>query len=84
MRRVVLFLAVLVSAGAALVVGFIIDIAWNHRAAIICTQESQQPPGAEAASGYAIDWEWSEFAYVCSYGARGNPRKPVGFTDAFP
>jgi hypothetical protein len=83
MRRVLLFLAVLVSTSAGVVAGFFIDSAWNHRAAVICTQESEKPPGAATASGYSIEWEWSEFAYVCSYRAPGSPRKRVGFTEAF-
>ena len=78
-----MFLAVLVSTSAAVVVGFFIDTAWNHRAAIICTQESEKPPGAATASGYSIESEWSEFAYICSYRAPGSPRKRVGFTEAF-
>jgi hypothetical protein len=73
MRRVLLFLAVLVSTSAGVVAGFFIDSAWNHRAAVICTQESEKPPGAATASGYSIEWEWSEFAYICSYRAPGVP-----------
>jgi hypothetical protein len=68
-------------ASAAAVV--FIDLAWNHRAAHTCNQEAEKPRGATSASGYSIQWEWTEFAYVCSYDAPDNPRKRVGFTDAF-
>jgi hypothetical protein len=84
MRRLALLLTVLALSATALVTGFFIDLAWNHRAAYTCTLESEQPAGATAASGYSIQWEWTEFAYVCRYHAPGEPTKRVGFTDAFP
>jgi hypothetical protein len=37
----------------------------NHRAANTCNGEAQKPRGADAR-GYSIEWQWSEFAYVCS------------------
>jgi hypothetical protein len=61
-----------------------IDLAWNHRAANSCNEEAEKPRGATRASGYSIQWEWTEFAYVCSYDGPGDPRKRVGLTDAFP
>jgi hypothetical protein len=73
-----------VSTTAALVAVSVIDLEWNHRAANTCNEEAQKPPGGASASGYSIQWEWTEFAYVCSYDAPGDPTKRVGFTDAFP
>jgi hypothetical protein len=60
-----------------------IDLKWNHRAAYICNEEAAKPPGVSSASGYSIQWDWTEFAYVCSYHAPGDPTKRVGFTDVF-
>jgi hypothetical protein len=57
---------------------------WNHRAANTCNEEAQKPRGAAVARGYSIQWEWTEFAYVCTYDAPGDPKMRVGFTEAFP
>jgi hypothetical protein len=83
-RRLAWLLAVFALTAAAVVVGFLADIVWNDRAAYTCTQESEKPAGVSRASGYSIQWEWSEFAYVCRYDAPGEPTKRVGLTDAFP
>jgi hypothetical protein len=82
-RRLGWLLAIFVLTVGALVAGTVIDLAWNHRAADICNQEAEKPAGATTASGYSIQWEWTEFAYVCTYHAPGQPRKRVGFTHAF-
>jgi hypothetical protein len=80
-----LLLTVSVVTATALVAAVVfIDLAWNHRAANSCNQEAERPRGTTSADGYSIQWEWAEFAYVCSYHAPGDPRKRVGFTDAFP
>ena len=68
----------------ALVAAVFVGGEWNHRAANTCNAEAQKPPGADAARGYSIQWEWAEFAYVCTYEAPGDPKKRVGFTEAFP
>ena len=73
-----------VGATALAVAVLFIDLEWNHRAAYACNEEAQKPPGATSASGYSIQWAWTEFAYVCRYDAPGDPTKRVGFTDAFP
>ena len=84
MRRFPLFLAVsVVTVTTSVAAVFFIDLAWNHRVAYICNEEAEKPPGAASASGWSIRWEWTEFAYVCSYHARGEPTKRVGLTDAF-
>ena len=83
-RRALLVTVAVVSVTGALVAVSVIDLEWNHRAASTCNEEAQKPPGATSASGYSIQWEWTEFAYVCRYGAPGGPTKRVGFTDAFP
>ena len=82
MKRLVLLLAVSVVAATASAVVFI-DLAWNHRAANICNAETEKPREAASATGYSIQWEWSELAYVCRYDSPGDPTKRVGFTDAF-
>ena len=82
-RRLVLLLTVSVVAATASAVVFI-DLAWNHRAANTCNAETEKPRGAASATGYSIQWEWSEFGYVCRYDSAGDPTKRVGFTDAFP
>jgi hypothetical protein len=82
-RRLAWLLAVFALTAAALVVGFFMDTVWNDRAAYTCNQESEKPAEATRASGYSIQWEWTEFAYVCRYHSPAEPRKRVGFTDAF-
>ena len=82
MRRLGFVLAVFVVSIGALIGALFVDVAWNQRAANICNQEAEKPPGA-AASGYTTQWEWSRFAYVCRYDAPGEPTKRVGFTTAF-
>jgi hypothetical protein len=62
---------------------FNVDVRWNRQASYICNQEREMPAEARTASGYSIQWEWREIAYVCSYHAPGEPEKRVGFTDAF-
>jgi len=53
---------------------------WNDRADDVCRQ---QAPGS--ASGYSINWEWTEFAYVCDYRVPGeHTTRRVGLTEAFP
>jgi|Tabmets5t2r1_1033131.scaffolds.fasta_scaffold359676_1 hypothetical protein len=85
MRRLALLLTVFaVTATVSVAAVVFIDLAWNHRAANTCNEEAEKPRGAARASGYSIRWEWTEFAHVCSYDAPGDPRKRVGFTDAFP
>ncbi|HEV2902617.1 MAG TPA: hypothetical protein VGW30_05090 [Gaiellaceae bacterium] len=83
MRRLGLALAILVVSFGTLVGVLFLDLAWNNRAADICHQELEKPPGAAAASSHTIQWEWSSFAYVCRYDAPGEPTKRVGFTNAF-
>jgi hypothetical protein len=82
-RRLGLVLAAFIASIGTLLGAFFVDLAWNHRAATICTQEAEKPPGATAADGYTIQWEWSRFGYVCRYDAPGEPTKRVGFTSAF-
>jgi hypothetical protein len=60
-----------------------IGIDWNHRAANTCNEETQKPRGADAR-GYSIRWEWTEFAYVCTYDAPVAVKRRVGFTEAYP
>lgn len=83
MRRLIVALAILAVSFVALVGVLLLDVAWNHRAASICQSESEKPPGAAAASGFSIQWEWSSFAYVCLYDAPRQPTKRIGFTTAF-
>jgi hypothetical protein len=84
-RRLALLLTVSVVTATALAAAVLfIDTEWNHRAAYTCNEEAQKPRGAADATGYSIQWDWTEFAYVCSYHAPGDPTKRVGFTDAFP
>jgi hypothetical protein len=52
--------------------------AWNDRAADVC--EKNKPT---SASNYTLEWEISEFAYVCKYGLSETPDKRVGIVDAF-
>jgi hypothetical protein len=84
MRRLALLLTVFALTATAFVTGFFIDAIWNDRAASACNLESEKPAGATRANGYSIQWEWTEFAYVCLYHAPGEPTKRIGFTDAFP
>ena len=65
MRRIRLLVVVAVVSIGAAVGAVLVDLAWNHRAASICNQEAEKPPGAEASSGHTIQWEWRRFAYVC-------------------
>ena len=51
---------------------------WNHRAHDICREQAPR-----SASGYSINWEWTEFAYVCNYRAPGEQTRRVGVTEAF-
>jgi hypothetical protein len=82
-RRLALFALIGSLAVAGLVAIVAIDHVWNNRAATLCGFESEKPKGATAASGYTIQWETTEFAYVCRYDAPGEPKKRVGLTDAF-
>jgi len=72
-----------VTVTAFVAAAFFVGIDWSHRAANTCNEEAQKPRGADAR-GYSIRWEWSEFAYVCTYDAPGNPERRVGVTEAFP
>jgi hypothetical protein len=82
-RRLVVFALIAALAVAALVAIVAINHVWNNRAATLCGFESEKPKGAGAASGYTIQWETTEFAYVCRYDAPGRPTKRVGLTDVF-
>lgn len=69
---------VLASGIIALVSVGLVGVAWKSRADDICRE--QAPP---TASGYALTWEWSEFAYVCHYATPTRQTKQVGIIDAF-
>jgi hypothetical protein len=81
MRRLVVGAVAVLAVMAAFVGGFAADVEWNQRAADLCGRENQKPPGAADATGYSIEWDWSEFAYVCRYHAPGSPTKTVGVRD---
>jgi hypothetical protein len=82
--RLALLLTVsVVTVTALAAAAFFMGIEWNHRAANTCNEEAQKPHGADAR-GYSIEWQWSEFAYVCSYDAPGvDPKRRMGFSEAF-
>ena len=75
MRRI---LAWALSVGAALAATALVGVAWNQRADDLCREDA---PRAE--SRYSVDWEWDEFAYVCSYPTPETRSKRVGIIDAF-
>jgi hypothetical protein len=64
----------LVAAAAVAAVG----LTWNDQAEKICRDNA--PAGA---GGYAVRWEWEEFAYVCDYVAPEAEQRRVGIIDAF-
>ena len=66
--------ALLVVAGAAVALG---AVTWKERADDICAKETA------AQGGYALEWKWDEFAYVCDYQAPAEPPRRVGLLDAF-
>lgn len=79
MKRLVGWSLVVVSSTILAVVAVsLISVNWNQRAGDICREEAPQ-----AASGYAITWEWDEFAYVCDYRGPVEKSRRVGVTDAF-
>jgi hypothetical protein len=81
MRRLPLAAFVVLAALAAAVGGFAGAVEWNQRAADLCGLEKEKPRAAAGATGYSIQWEWSEFAYVCRYEAPGSPTKKVELRD---
>jgi hypothetical protein len=80
-RRLSVAVVAVLIAFAAFVGGFAADVAWNQRAADLCGLEKEKPPAAANATSYSIEWDWSEFAYICRYRAPGSPTKKVGFRD---
>jgi hypothetical protein len=79
MRRLVRrFLLVLASTLIALVSMGVVATAWNDRADDVCREQAPRVTG-----GYAVNWEWSEFAYVCNYRTSNERTKRVGIIDAF-
>ena len=79
MSRLVRWSLVLVGATVVglLAVG-VIGVAWSDRASDVCREQAPA-----SASGYSVNWEWSEAAYVCTYRARNAETKRVGIIDAF-
>jgi hypothetical protein len=71
-------LAWTLSVGAALAAAALVGAAWNQRADVVCREEAPS-----RASGWTLDWEWDEFAYVCNYRTPGARPKRVGIVDAF-
>jgi hypothetical protein len=68
---------------AVMVPAFLVLGEWSRRAADMCGFPEYKPASAATASGWSIDWDMSEFAYVCEYDAPGRPRKRMGFTEVF-
>lgn len=70
-----LIVASLVAAlGAAALVG----VSWKDRADDICREDA-----SATGSGFTVEWQWDEFAYVCDYQAPAKPRQRVSIIDAF-
>ena len=70
------------SVTAAVVVGLLVVMAvgtaWGDRATDVC--EKNKPA---SASEFTVEWETSEFAYVCKYESSEAPDKRVSIVDAF-
>ena len=79
MGRLVRWLLVIVASSIVVLVAVgLIGVTWNERAGDICREEAPR-----TASGYTVNWEWDEFAYVCDYRAPAAQSRRVGVTDAF-
>jgi hypothetical protein len=66
------------SLGAALAAAALVGVAWNQQADELCREDAPR-----TATGYSVEWEWDEFAYVCSYRTPEPRSSRIGIIDAF-
>jgi hypothetical protein len=76
MRRLSRWFLVVVSLSiVSLVAAGLVSVAWNDHAEDICREEGK--------SGYTVNWDWAEFAYVCDYRAPNQETRRIGIIEAF-
>ncbi|HEU4689373.1 MAG TPA: hypothetical protein VFS23_13455 [Vicinamibacterales bacterium] len=66
------------SLAAALGAAALVGVSWKGRADDICRKEA-----LSRASGFTVEWQWDEFAYVCDYEAPTKPQRRVSIINAF-
>ena len=78
MSRLPRWSLIVASLVAALGAAALVSVSWKERADDICRKDAPA-----MGSGYTMEWQWDEFAYVCDYQAPSEPERRVGVIDAF-